>query len=460
MEKKIRILFFNKDAAGVNYFRTQTPAMQLQRDHSEEFEVEINNQVDFNDYEKTITYLKSFDIIHYHRELAPNLQIMIPLAKELHDAGVTLIADIDDYWKLDRHHPFYRMSVEQKMHEKIIDNLLIADYITTTTDLFAAEIRKLTKKDNVGVFPNAIDPTWMKQFQDKRKPHPDGLVRITYMAGSSHKNDVQQMDGIFNWLDNRKETRGKFKTIVAGWDTEGTTGNIRFNQKLSRELQRRGLWDQKLAKELSKCKGDIDVVAGIPQDLKEQFRGKVFFQTQKAIDSTESVYLHYENILSDKYSIIDNKDYIQWLKKYERDKYPEEGRYARRWTQKANIYAKVLDETDISLAPLADNMFNTMKSNLKQVECWSRKVVPVCTDIPPYNVDGVHMRNCILIPNKKNAGKYWQKYMKMLIEEPNLREDLGNQLYEDFHEKYNLHNVTNNRAEFYKEAVLQMERVV
>jgi glycosyltransferase involved in cell wall biosynthesis len=91
-----------------------------------------------------------------------------------------------------------------------------------------------------------------------------------------------------------------------------------------------------------------------------------------------------------------------------------------------------------------------MKSNLKQVEAFTRKVPIICTDIPPYNTDGVHMKNCILVPYKKRNGKHWYKAIKKLVTEPNLREDLGNQLYEDFKDKYDLKNVTNRRAEFYK----------
>ena len=47
MDGKIRILFYNLDSAGVNYFRTQTPAMELERFHSDDFYVEINPQIDF-----------------------------------------------------------------------------------------------------------------------------------------------------------------------------------------------------------------------------------------------------------------------------------------------------------------------------------------------------------------------------------------------------------------------------
>ena len=148
MDGKIRILFYNLDGAGVNYFRTQTPAQELERNHSDEFYVEINPQLDFND-PNVVEYLKSFHIIHYHRQFLGETAQMIKLAEELKKAGTTLIVDIDDYWKLHRLHPFYAMSLEKKLDVPIKENLQIADYVTTTTDLFADEIKKITKKDNV-----------------------------------------------------------------------------------------------------------------------------------------------------------------------------------------------------------------------------------------------------------------------------------------------------------------------
>ena len=99
---------------------------------------------------------------------------------------------------------------------------------------------------------------------------------------------------------------------------------------------------------------------------------------------------------------------------------------------------------------LDNNKFNTMKSNLKQVECWTRKLPIVCSDMIPYNVDGRHMENCILIPTEKNARKHWVKHLKKLILDADLRKKLGEQLYEDFKVKYNLETVSKTRAEAYK----------
>jgi glycosyltransferase involved in cell wall biosynthesis len=450
MNERIKILFFNKDVAGVGYWRTLTPAMQLDMDHSDKFQVEINPDINFDDYEGTLAYFKEFQIIHYHRFIFPDINRTVQIARELKKNGTVLIMDIDDYWLLDKTHPMYATAMEKQLHFDIIDNLKIADYVTTTTEVFAAEIRQKTGKDNVMVFPNSVNSEWMRQFQPNKKAD-EKFTRITYMAGSSHKHDIQQLEGVTNMLNGTEDIKDKFKFILAGWDTEGNTTEYRFNQEFAQALQKRRLWDQKMIKSINRSRGNVDLIERLPVDLKNKFRNNVFDVNQRSINSIESIYLDYERILTDGHKIIKNQDYLKWLEKFERDKYVDAANvnYERRWTQKANIYATVLDETEVSLAPLADHKFNRMKSNLKQVEVWTRKLPIICSDIPPYNVDGKHMKNCILVPVTKHNDKHWYKAMKKLITEPNLREDLGNQLYEDFKVKYHLKHVTDARAQFY-----------
>jgi len=165
MKKRIKILFYNLDGAGVNYFRTITPATELERNHSDEFYVEINPQLNLND-PKSIDYLKTFDIIHYHRQILNDTSKLVALKEELKKSGTILIVDVDDYWKLHPKHPFYQMSLDNKLHIPIIENLKIADYVTTTTDVFAEEIKNVSGKDDsqIGVFYNSINPSWMRQF--------------------------------------------------------------------------------------------------------------------------------------------------------------------------------------------------------------------------------------------------------------------------------------------------------
>jgi len=459
--EKIKILFYNKDVAGVNYYRTLTPAMQLERDHSDRFQVEINPDVNFENYADALRYLKTFQIIHYHRYILPSMTAMINLVRELRANGTVLVMDIDDYWLLDKSHPFYPTAIKNKLHVDIIDNLKLADYVTTTTDIFATEIKKITGKNNVIVLPNSVNPEWMKQFQNKKIVDENGRVRITYMAGSSHRQDIQQLDGVAGRLHAHEATKDIYKFILAGWDTEGSTTDVKFNEEFAKALVKRKMWTQEMIKSVNKSEGNVDLIKGLPIDIRERFRNNVFTTKKRNITSVESVYLEYEKVFTNNFKNITSDDYKAWLNKFERDKYYDEANvtYVRRWTQKANSYASVLDETDISLAPLVDNVFNRMKSNLKQVEVWSRKLPIVCSDIPPYNVDGKHMKNCILVPFNKWNEKDWAKALKLLLTEPNLRNDLGNQLYEDFKEKYNLKNVTNTRADFYASIVRQVVTV-
>jgi len=452
MEEKKRVLFYCVDQAGVFYFRQLTPAVELDRNHSDEFHIDIEKQLDFND-PNLVEKLKTYNIIHYHRQLAPTIPLMLKLSKELKNAGVKLVMDIDDYWFLDKKHPMYALSIEHKMHQDILDNLKIADYVTTTTELFAEEIKKVTGKDNVIVLYNAINPDWMKQFQNNRKPDPDGLVRISYAGGSSHLGDLQQLEGVINFLETDPETKGKYKINLIGWDAAGTTNEIKFNEELQKELQEKNLWNQNIINFINKSKGNIDVVPMIPKDLKDKYRNKMFLNKQRPIKSEESVYYQYEKILTDNYRLLKDDNYKKWLMNFQRLDYPGKQYFTRIWTKPANMYAEALDQTDIVIAPLDDNKFNNFKSNLKQVECWSRKLPIVCSDMAPYNIDGKNEENCILISTKNNSHKYWKKALKRLILDKELREKLGNQLYEDFKEKYHLTNVTKKRAEFYKKII-------
>ena len=57
---KIKILFFNRDAAGVNYYRTLTPAQQLERDHDDDFQVEINPDIGEDQIDQAMQGMEMF----------------------------------------------------------------------------------------------------------------------------------------------------------------------------------------------------------------------------------------------------------------------------------------------------------------------------------------------------------------------------------------------------------------
>lgn len=457
---KIKLLFFNKDKGGVNYYRTETPAIQLKNDYSDQFDITMKNDIKGNNLNSIFEEFSGYDIIHYHRTLLSNLTTNYELISKLKGNGIKLIVDLDDYWVLDKTHPLYQYSVDNKIADIVIQNLTLADAVTTTTEEFKKEIEKYNK--NVTVLYNSINPDVQPQFKNNNKFDRD-VVNITYLGGSSHLYDLKQLEGVINLLNSDNSLKGKFRILLGGFDTNGSTTELHINPDFVKAMQVLGLYNNKLISYLKTYKGDLSKIKEIPQNVKDVFKDKVFVSKKRDIKPQESVYYKYEHILTDNYKLIsNNKEYLNYLNKFSKDKYINEDsvNYARRWTTKTNEYAKILDESDIILAPLVDTPFNNMKSNLKQVEAMSRKLPIICSDVIPYNVDGVNGHNCILIKDKKNQEKDWAKALKKLILDKEYRHELGNNLYNDFKEKYNLIEVTKTRVELYQSIFKNHEELV
>jgi len=445
----IRILFFNKDKGGVNYFRTETPAVELNNQFSDVFNVNIKNNLKGKTKDEIVEELSNYDIIHYHRTFVNNTALNAEIMKDLKSKGIKLILDIDDYWELDRTHPLYLHSINLGLKENTIQNIKDSDYVTTTTEVFKREIEKYNP--NVFVLFNSVNPEQQPQFRDNNK-FDRKVVNITYIGGSSHLYDLEILRGVTNILKSDNTIKNKFKIVLGGFDTNGTIDEKQINPDFIKILKMLNLYNNNIMNQVKKYNGDINKIKEIPQNVKDIFKNGIFKVTKRNIKPNESVYYKYENILTDNYNLInDNQEYFNYLNKFVKDKYVNEDdvQYIRRWTCKPNEYAKILDETDILIAPLLDTKFNNMKSNLKQLEASTRKLPIVCSDVVPYNVDG-NNSNCILIKHKKNQEKDWAKALKKLILDSDLRKELGNNLYNDFNNKYNLINVTKSRADLYK----------
>jgi glycosyltransferase involved in cell wall biosynthesis len=112
------------------------------------------------------------------------------------------------------------------------------------------------------------------------------------------------------------------------------------------------------------------------------------------------------------------------------------------------------------LAPIKPHIFNKVKSQLKVIEAGFYKKALIASDFGPYTIDLKHALtngnynggNALLVGDSRNHSD-WAKYVKKLVQNPNLRIDLGENLYEHVSKKYSLHVVTKERAEFYKTLV-------
>jgi glycosyltransferase involved in cell wall biosynthesis len=184
-------------------------------------------------------------------------------------------------------------------------------------------------------------------------------------------------------------------------------------------------------------------------------------QKQRPIRPDETVWARYEELFTDNYKII-SEDYKSFLMKFEEKEFLESQNenYVRVWTRPVNSYAKNYSKFDISLAPIKNHMFNRMKSQLKVIEAGFYKKALIASQVGPYTLDLKHALNQgqftngnALLVSENNNHSDWAKNIKKLVDNPNMIEDLGNQLYETVKDKYSLVTVSIERSQFYKSII-------
>ncbi len=401
---KINVLVLPSDQSGVGKYRSVDPHVKLQNLYPNDFHVDIDYQPKVED----LDYFKKYQIVHFHRSIG-QINDSVGLIEKLKSNGIIVICDIDDYWLPTKEHPIHQLIVSNKLHEKIVANIKSSSYVTTTTEIFANEIRKYNK--NVIVLPNAIDPN---DQQYKEPTLPSEKIRVGWLGGSSHLHDLKLLDGFVSKLSPMKD---KLQYYVCGFDTRG-------------------------------------VVTEINKETGEK--------KQRPIKPEETVWVKYEQIFTDNYKIVSPK-YKEFLDKFEEGEFIgwENENYVRVWTRPVTSYAKNYSKFDISLAPIKNHVFNRMKSQLKVIEAGFYKKAIIASNVGPYTIDlnnviakggGFTNGNAILVDETKNHSD-WAKGIKTLVNNPNMIIDLGERLYETVKDKYDLTNVTKERASFYKSLI-------
>lgn len=408
MNKKIKVLVVPSDSHGCGLYRSISPHVKLNDLYSEDFDIEINYNPNWSDFQS----FDKYDIIHFHKGLLKNMEVFWNALKYFKENNIVTIMDIDDNWDVGQFHPLYISNKSMKVPEKLTTNLTLVDYVTTTTQIFANKIKKYNK--NVFVYPNAIDPE-----EDQYQPikNESGRIRFGFVMGSSHERDMEQFKGVVNMLP--KDILNKIQIVLCGYDLRGNINVVDKNGN---------------------------------------------FVEQRKIKPTESVWYTYERNVTDEYRTVspEYKDFL--LKFIPNAQWPnvENEPYRREWTKDVNEFAKHYRNIDVLLAPLDTNQFNEVKSELKFVEAGFTHTALICSDFGPYSLVGNSLfqkggivndeGNCILIdPAKKH--KDWAKYIKKLVENPDLITLLQNNLYEFVKDTYDINKVTAKRAEWYKSIV-------
>ena len=397
---KIKVLVVPSDRSGVGKFRSVDPHIFLQNQYPDEFHVDIVYEPPYED----MSFWTQYQIVAYHRSIGSDFDKAHHLIQVLNSLGVVTVCDIDDYWMPGKEHPIHDIIRVNKINEKIVANLKVSKFVTTTTEIFADEIRKYNK--NVIVFPNAINPN---EAQFKEKTEESDKVRVGWLGGSSHLHDIQLLDSGFSKLLHLKD---KVQYVLCGFDTRGTVTEI---------------------------------------------NAQTGEQTKRNILPAETVWARYEEIFTQNYKTV-SEGYKNHLLKYSQEEYlgDKNESYLRVWTKPVTGYAKNYSKFDISLAPIKNTMFNRMKSQLKVIEAGFYKKAIIASNIGPYTIDLKHCMdngnfvdgNAILINEARNHAD-WAKFIEKLVKNPNLIKDMGERLYETVKDKYDLNNVTNDRKQFY-----------
>lgn len=414
---KIKVLVVPSDRTGVSYFRSTKPHITLETMYPNEFHVDIEYEPKIDDD----AWLKQYDIIHYHRTLG-SYENHAALIKKCTDLGIVTFLDIDDHWAPGPHHPAYLIIKNNEIDKKILGNLKGAKNIITTTPIFASEIKRVTGNNNIFVLPNAIDPN-EKQYIPNLEP--SDRIRIGWLGGSSHLKDLELLKGLVASLK-RDGLIDKIQFVLCGFDLRGTVTMI--NEK-----------------------GE---------------------QSQRPITPKESVWYKYEQIFTNDYDIV-SKEYKEFLLTFQKGEYSNIANepYRRVWTKPISTYASNYNLFDISLAPIEENLFNKVKSQLKVIEAGFHKKAIIAQDFGPYQIDLKHAyirpsnkqdvgkfddtANAFLINSSKNH-KDWYKFIKRLILNPKEITILQNNLYNTVKDTYSLESVTKNRRTLYLDAVNSM----
>lgn len=401
MSKKIKMLVVPSDRTGVGKFRSVDPHVYIGEHYSDEFDVDVVYNMPNGNLEE---FLKQYDLVHIHKQLDKNCQI-IDLIKFL---GIPVIIDIDDHFKLGNDHPMSITAKKDKWHEPIINHLKRADYVTTTTPIFANVIKEYNK--NVMVFPNAINPN--EEQYTVPKTEGDGRLRVGIICGSSHLKDLELLNGIAKQIN-----KDKVQFVLCGFDTRGT-------------------------RTMYKEDGTTET---------------------RPIKPEESVWCEYEKIFTDNYNNCseDHKKFLFEYNAYVDDPFTNEP-YRRMWTRDINKYATHYANVDVLIAPLKENEFNKVKSELKEIECGFTHTAFIGQNFGAYTINLIPMiekggkinenGTALLVDTSKNH-KQWAKYINKLADDREMLKKLQDNLYNFVKDRYSLDTICKQRVEFYKKLV-------
>jgi len=171
------------------------------------------------------------------------------------------------------------------------------------------------------------------------------------------------------------------------------------------------------------CHGkDVALLTGLNNRLSGNYKFRLM-----GYDKTE-VYNHYANVLSDGGKKTSHFD----------------------WLPQSDIwnYHNFYNYMDVSLVPLVDNRFNSLKSELKLIEAGFFKRAVICSNVNPYADLLKHKVNAYVV----NKPADWHKGCKFFIDNPSAAREFGEALHETV-QPYHIKEVNKKRLKLYKDVL-------
>ena len=157
-------------------------------------------------------WLEQFDVCVFSRNISPVLRPHQEFTR-LHEAGVKIVIDIDDYWEVDKDHVLYNYQQQSNLSKCIADQIRVADMVWCTHKKLAEYItHELGRKRNIVTVQNAIDPN-EPQFAKESEYNYD---RVFYQGSVTHFHDLKLIAPAVNQLGANMKITGFGKDVV--WD--------------------------------------------------------------------------------------------------------------------------------------------------------------------------------------------------------------------------------------------------
>lgn len=202
---------------GVGYHRVLKPMQCLEYFYPNDFNILYIDISNTKDAPYPLLYGQKWDVIFFNTMLGlkDNDPMLVALERVL-DGGAKIVMDIDDHFELGK-----SVIIDNKTRTKYKDSvpeaLLVADYITTTTNTFKELISEYNP--NVEVFHNfadSLDQQYNCAKTELYNSNGDKIIRLGFTPSAMHSFDMKLVEGIAGTL-RRSEYKDRFQIVLAGY---------------------------------------------------------------------------------------------------------------------------------------------------------------------------------------------------------------------------------------------------